>query len=62
MSSNPIVEQTRYEVIVQEDPTTGDLLLPIPQVLLDELNWKEGMDVKFEIAEDGKIYIKRIDE
>ena len=50
---------TRYEVIVQEDPKTGDLLLPIPQQVLDSLGWGECDDVDFDIGTDGKIYIKK---
>lgn len=50
---------TRYEVIVQEDDSTGDLLLPIPQPVLDSLGLKEGDDVDFGIGEDGKLYIKK---
>lgn len=51
--------ETRYEVITQEDPETGDLILPIPQPILDDMGWKEGDEVKFEIDADGKIYIKK---
>lgn len=51
--------QLRYEVITQEDPETGDLLLPIPQPVLDDLGWKEGDEVEFEIDSDGKIYMKK---
>ena len=49
----------RYEVITQEDPETGDLIIPIPPQVLEDLGWKEGDQVAFEIAKDGKIYIKK---
>jgi hypothetical protein len=51
---------TRYEVITQEDPVTGDLILPIPQPVLDELGWKEGDEIDFEVDGKGKLYIKKI--
>ena len=51
---------TRYEVITQEDPETGDLILPIPQPVLDELGWKEGDEIDFEVDDKGKLYIKKI--
>ena len=57
--SQPGMEHTRYEVITQEDPETGDIIIPIPQPLLDQLGWKEGMEVDFSLGEDGKIYIKK---
>lgn len=57
--NNPAKENVRYEVITQEDPESGDLILPIPQTLLDQLGWKEGDNLEFSIDELGKIYIKK---
>jgi AbrB family looped-hinge helix DNA binding protein len=51
---------TRYEVITQEDPSTGDLILPIPQPVLDRLNWKEGDSLDISLDKDGNIYLKKI--
>lgn len=55
--SKPGEEQLRYEVITQEDTETGDLILPIPQPLLDRLGFKEGDEIKFDLREDGSILI-----
>lgn len=52
-------QDTRYEVITQEDPETGDLIIPIPQPVLDSLGWKEGDNVEFEVDDKGIIYIKK---
>lgn len=49
----------RYEVITQEDPESGDLILPIPEPILRDLGWKEGDDVEIEIDSEGKIYLKK---
>ena len=49
----------RYEVLTQEDPETGDLMLPIPQKLLDELGWREGDEIEFAIDNKGKYILKR---
>ena len=35
-------KQTHWIVELEEDPTTGDLILPIPHELLKELNWAVG--------------------
>ena len=51
---------TRYEVITQEDPSTGDLILPIPQPVLDRLNWKEGDALDISLDKNGKIYLKKM--
>ena len=56
---NPGKNLVRYEVITHEDPETGDLMLPIPQKLLDELGWKEGDEIEFAIDEKGKYILKR---
>ena len=47
---DPAKTQIRYEVIIQEDDATGDLLLPIPEELLRALKLQEGDDVEFEVA------------
>ena len=57
---NPAKAYDRYEVITQEDPETGDMLIPIPPNLLKELGWKEGDDVDFSIDEKGRIILKKI--
>ena len=56
---NPAKQEVRYEVITQEDPETGDLIVPIPQPVLDSLGWKEGDQVELELGKDGKIYVKK---
>lgn len=53
-------DHVRYEVIVQEDPDSDDLILPIPQVMLDELGWKEGDDIEFILDDDGRWILKRV--
>jgi hypothetical protein len=57
--SKPGQDQTRYEVITQEDEVTGDLLLPIPPQLLAQLGWSEGDEIDFAINEEGKYILKR---
>jgi hypothetical protein len=57
--NKPGQEKPRYEIITQEDKDTGDLLIPIPQSLLDQLGWHEGMNVTFSVDPEGKIYMKR---
>ena len=58
-SKNPKQENVRYEVITQEDPESGDLIIPIPEPVLRSLGWKEGDDVEIDIDKEGKIYLKK---
>ena len=60
MSNNkPGADAVRYEVITQEDPDTGDLILPIPEPLLKIMGWKEGDDIQIDVGTDGHIYLKK---
>ena len=53
-------DNTRYEVITQEDPDTGDLLVPIPPILLEQLGWKEGDEIDFAIDDKGHYILRKI--
>jgi hypothetical protein len=57
---DPAQTNIRYEVITQEDPETGDLIIPIPPHMLKQLGWKEGDEIDFQVGEDGKIYVKKL--
>lgn len=46
-------QEARYEVITQEDPETGDLILPLPQELLDRMGWKEGDNLEWKESTNG---------
>ena len=60
MSKNkPGIGDVRYEVITQEDPETGDIIVPIPEPILKSLNLKEGDEVKIELGPSGEIFIKK---
>ena len=53
------LEDVRFEVITQEDQSTGDLLIPIPPMLLDQLGWKEGDEIDFAIDDTGKFVLRK---
>lgn len=44
-------------VEVHEDPSTGELILPIPTDLLSQMGWDEGTDLWWTV-EDGKVVLK----
>jgi bifunctional DNA-binding transcriptional regulator/antitoxin component of YhaV-PrlF toxin-antitoxin module len=50
---------THWEVIVEENEN-GDLVLPIPQDLLNSQGWKEGDDLEFTDNKDGSWTIHKI--
>ena len=53
------LDNARYEVITQEDPETGDLIIPLPEPLLKRMGWKEGDDVEINFDENGHIFLKK---
>lgn len=59
MPRKKVNSDIRYEVITQEDPETGDLMLPIPEPVLESMGWKEGDELDFEVTETGTILIKK---
>lgn len=48
-----------YEVILNEDPDTGDLILPIPPELMQQMNWVEGDELSFDLDDKGRWIISK---
>lgn len=42
-----------YTITLQEDPETGDLVLPFTDEILNELGWKEGDTLDWIDNKDG---------
>lgn len=42
-------------VTLKEDPETGDSYIEFPQDLLEQLGWREGDLIDWEIKDDGRI-------
>lgn len=54
------IDPSVYQVTTQEDPETGDLLLPIPPELLEKLGWKEGDELDFSKDDKGRIVLQKV--
>lgn len=52
-------EYPRYEVITQEDPDTGDLIIPIPEPILKQMGLKEADNLEIKINDDGTIFLQK---
>lgn len=48
-----INEPIRWELSVEEDPETGETILPFPPDLLANLGWKEGDVLEWSDNGDG---------
>lgn len=53
------LDQQHYEVITQEDKDTGDVIIPLPLPLLEQLGWKEDDNIKIEVDKSGKLILKK---
>lgn len=55
---SPGAQDLRYEIITQQDEN-GDVLVPIPQVLLDKLKWKQGDVIEFGLDGSGRFILRK---
>ena len=55
----PGQDDKRYEVITQEDTDTGDLLVPIPPILLEQMGWEEGDEIEFKVDDLGRYILSK---
>jgi hypothetical protein len=55
----PAHEYKSFEVITQEDPETGDIIIPLPPILLEQLGWAEGDDITFSIDDKGHVILSK---
>ena len=49
----------RFIVEVQEDVSTGDLFVPIPEQILNDMGWYEGTELSM-VVEGGEIIIREV--
>lgn len=57
--NNPGASDVRYEVITQEDPETGDIILPIPEPVLKSMGLKEGDEIQIDMGPNGELLLKK---
>ncbi len=51
---------TSWTVTIEEDPDTGDLILPLPQDMLDLQGWAEGDTLGWIDNKDGSWSIQKV--
>ena len=52
-------ENKTFTVIVEEDPETGDLILPFPEGLCDQLGWEIDDILNWEPNDDGSFTLSK---
>lgn len=56
--NEPDAKPVSYEVQTHEDEN-GDLILPIPPILLKELGWKEGDEIEINLDSKGSYILSK---
>jgi hypothetical protein len=55
-------EIDKYTVTLEEDPETGDLMLPIPTELLNQMGWDFGDVLEWEELPNKHFSLKKKEE
>jgi len=53
------IEKKSWDLIVEEDPKTGELILTLPPELLKRQNWKEGDDLEWTEGKNGEWFLSK---
>ena len=53
---------SRYTITVEEDPETGELILPFSDELMDQLGWKIGDTIIWTDLKDGSWKLTKKEE
>ena len=54
-----MTEQTRWTVTLEEDPKTGELVLPFPADMLAQVGWDVGDVVKWNQDDHGNFILTK---
>jgi hypothetical protein len=51
---------TRWTVTVEEDPETGELILPLPADMLNMQGWVDGDTLEWKEGENGEWFLSKV--
>lgn len=54
--------ENKWQVTIEEDPETGELLLPFPSDLLAQVGWDFGDVIKWSDNQNGSWTLKKEDK
>jgi hypothetical protein len=53
------MNETTWVVELEEDPDSGDLVMPLPPALLKELGWKIGDTLLWNMDDSGELSLSK---
>jgi hypothetical protein len=51
-----------WTIVLDEDPETGDLIMPLSDEILESAGWKEGDTLEWIDNENGTWSLRKLDE
>jgi len=54
-------QSNSWTITLEEDPETGDLIMPIPQEVLELQEWSEGDTLEWIDLNNGSWQLKKVD-
>ncbi len=54
------METMRWVITVEEDPETGELVLPLPEDMLKLQGWVEGDELEWSDNDDGSWCLQKV--
>lgn len=48
---------TNWSVTLEQDPETGELILPFPEDLINQMGWSEGTTLHWDVKDDNTVFI-----
>ena len=58
MPLTPQSDIKSWAVTLEQDPETGELILPFPADLLSQMGWSEGTDIFWDVQDNGSVIIR----
>jgi hypothetical protein len=55
------IQSNSWTITLEEDPETGDLIMPIPQEVLELQEWQEGDTLEWIDLNNGSWQLKKVD-
>jgi len=59
LSTSTITLKNNWSVNLEEDPETGETILPLPKELLDLQGWGDGTVIEWVPQEDGSFVLQK---
>lgn len=51
------VSATNWSVTLEQDPVTGELILPFPEDLINQMGWVEGATLHWDVRDNNTVFI-----